>query len=483
MRGHIKQRAKGSWSIVIDVGRDPQTGKRQQQWHTIKGTKKEAEAKPRELIDALEKGVFVKPSKMTVGEWLEEWLKNYAALHVSPRTLEGYKFLIRRHIAPALGALELTKLESRHLQNYYAKALTTGRLNGEGGLGNRSVQYQHRIISNALKYGLRMGVLSRNVAQAVDPPRLVRKPLSVLSPEDLARFLKAAKDTIYYPILFAALYTGMRRGELLALRWRDIDLAMSTLSVVNSLYRLNRQTVIKEPKSQHSRRMIALPPTLTLMLSNYKIEQARQREIIDKPLSDNDFVFAHIDGEPIDPDTVTQAFGNILQKAGLPHMRFHDLRHTHATLMLKAGIHPKIVSERLGHAKVSITLDIYSHILPGLQEAAAESFDKMLKPKILDVEDVSKMLANEGDLNGGADGIRTHYLLTASQTLSRLSYSPTPKSLAKSPPKLKRVQCFSGRPQASRRQSLAMMIKSVNHHTPKQPSVTSLIIAERVLPM
>jgi integrase len=427
MRGHIKQRSKGSWSIVIDVGRDPQTGKRQQQWHTVRGTKKEAEAKLRVLLDSLEKGVYVKPNKMTVGEWLEEWLNNYATLNVSPRTLEGYKFLVRRHITPALGALELTKLESRHLQSYYAKSLAIGRLNGNGGLGNRSVQYQHRIISNALKHAVKMGVLSRNVAQTVDPPRLIRKPLSVLAPEDLARFLEAAKNTIYYPLLFTALYTGMRRGELLALRWRDIALAMATLSVVNSMYRLNRQTMIKEPKSPHSRRMIALPPTLTLMLSNYKIEQARQREIVGKPLSDSDFVFAHIDGEPIDPDTVTQAFGNILQKAGLPHLRFHDLRHTHATLMLKAGVHPKIVSERLGHAKVSITLDIYSHILPGLQEAAAESFDKMLKPKVPDVEDVSKMLANGGGLNGGADGIRTHYLLTASQTLSRLSYSPTPK--------------------------------------------------------
>ncbi len=438
MRGHIKQRAKGSWSIVIDVGRDPQTGKRQQQWHTVRGTKKEAETKLREVLDALEKGVYVKPSKMTVGQWLEEWLASYATLHVSPRTYEGYRFLVRRHIIPALGAIELSKLEPRHLQSHYAKALAMGRLNGGGGLGNRSVQYQHRIISNALRYGVKMGVLGRNVAQAVDPPRLVRKALSVLAPEDLSRFLEAAKRTVYYPLLFTALYTGMRRGELLALRWRDVDLEMATLSVVNSIYRLNRQYVIKEPKSPHSRRMIALPPTLTLMLRNYRIEQAKQREMVGKPLAENDFVFAHIDGEPIDPDTVTQAFGNILQKAGLPHLRFHDLRHTHATLMLKAGVHPKIVSERLGHAKISITLDIYSHILPGLQEAAAESFDKMLKPKVPEVEDVSKMLAKNGGLNGGADGIRTHYLLTASQTLSQLSYSPTKRSLAKSLGKLKR---------------------------------------------
>ena len=439
MRGHIKQRAKGSWSIVIDVGRDPRTGKRQQQWHTVRGTKKEAETKLRELLQSLETGGYIKPSKLTLGDWLEHWLESYAALHVSPRTYEGYKFLVRRHIIPALGALELTRLEPRHLQSHYAKALASGRLNGKGGLGNRSVQYQHRIISNALTYGVKMEVLSRNVAQAVDPPRLVRKSMSVLAPEDLARFLVAARSTVYYPLLFTALYTGMRRGELLALRWRDVDLEMATLSVVNSIYRLNGQYVITEPKSPHSRRMIALPPTLTLMLSNYRIEQAKQREMVGKPLADNDLVFAHIDGEPIDPDTVTQAFGNILQKAGLPHLRFHDLRHTHATLMLKAGVHPKIVSERLGHAKVSITLDTYSHILPGLQEAAAESFDKMLKPKVPEVEDVSKMLANGGDLNGGADGIRTHYLLTASQTLSRLSYSPTPKSLAKSSPKLKRV--------------------------------------------
>ena len=217
----------------------------------------------------------------------------------------------------------------------------------------------------------------------------------------------------------------MWRGELLALRWCDVDVDLASLSVVQTLYRMKGEFVVKEPKSPHSRRAIALSPSLAILLRNYRVKQEKQREMLGKPLSDTDLVFSHIDGRPIDPDTVTHAFNNMLNKCGIPHIRFHDLRHSHATLMLKAGIHPKIVSERLEHAKVSITLDIYSHVLPSLQEAAAERFDKMLETEVGEEKDVSKPLAKKSGLYGGADGIRTHYLLTASQTLSRLSYSPT----------------------------------------------------------
>lgn len=386
MRGHIKRRSGGSWSIVIDIGKDPATGKRRQQWYTVKGTKKEAQSKMRELLDALEKGVFVKPNKRTFEAWLEEWLENYAKMRVSPKTWDGYRHIVRRHISPALGALELIKLEPRHLQNHYAKELASGRLNGKGGLGNRAVQYEHRIISNALTYALKMGVVSRNVAQAVDPPRVAHKTMMVLAADDIEKVLNEARLTTYYPIIFTALYTGMRRGELLALRWKDLDLTLARLSVVNSLYRLNGKTVIKEPKSPHSRRMIALPPTLSLMLRDYKGERQARMILTGDPLTEEDFVFARNNGKPHDPDTVTGAWAKIAKNVGLANVRFHDLRHTHATLMLMAGIHPKIVSERLGHSKVAITLDIYSHIVPGLQEAAAESFDKLLKPKIGDIK-------------------------------------------------------------------------------------------------
>ena len=394
MRGHIKQRAKGTWSLVIDAGRDPATGKRRQQWHTIKGTKKEAEAKLRELLQTVEAGTYVKPGKLTLGQWLEEWLKSYIAINVSKRTAVSYGEQIMQHIIPALGAVYLSDLQPQHLQNYYAKALTSGRIRGQGGLSKQTVLYQHRIMSQALNDAVRHGVTARNIAAVVQPPRPKRKTMATIPHEDVTRFLEAAKDTPFYEVFFTALYTGMRRGELLALRWCDVDLDLASLSVVQSLYRLTGgEFVIKEPKSPQSRRSIAMPPTLALLLRKYKEERIGAGIMVGKPLGDNDLVFCHFDGTPFDPSTVTHTFSKTTRKIGLSGVRFHDLRHSHATLMLKAGVHPKIVSERLGHARVGITLDTYSHVLPGLQEAAAESFDKMLKPREDDERSVSKPLA------------------------------------------------------------------------------------------
>ena len=185
--------------------------------------------------------------------------------------------------------------------------------------------------------------------------------------------------------------------ELLGLRWRDVDINMAFLSIVQSLHKCCGVCKMVEPKSSHSRCRIALSPSLALLLRDHKAEQPAQRILLGTPLSDSDLVFAHPDGRPLDPGVVSHTFAKVLKKAGLPHIRFHDLRHTHATLLLKAGVHAKIVSERLGHANIGITLDTYSHVLPGLQERAAERFDEMLEPRVI-AEDVSKMLANETDL-------------------------------------------------------------------------------------
>ena len=253
MRGHIKQRAKGTWSLVIDAGRDPATGKRRQQWHTIKGTKKEAEAKLRELLQTVEAGTYVKPGKLTLGQWLEEWLKSYIAINVSKRTAVSYGEQIMQHIIPALGAVYLSDLQPQHLQNYYAKALTSGRIRGQGGLSKQTVLYQHRIMSQALNDAVRHGVTARNIAAVVQPPRPKRKTMATIPHEDVTRFLEAAKDTPFYEVFFTALYTGMRRGELLALRWCDVDLDLASLSVVQSLYRLTGgEFVIKEPKTREA---------------------------------------------------------------------------------------------------------------------------------------------------------------------------------------------------------------------------------------
>jgi len=403
MKGHIRQRSKGSWTIIVDVGKDPETGRRRQQWYTIRGTKRDADRALREMLTAMEKGTYVKPTLLTLGEWLMQWLESYVSMHTTPRTQESYNSTIRHHLIPALGAIPITQLQPQHLQSYYAQALSQGRADHRGGLSARSVLYHHRILSEALTHAVKMGLVARNVAEVVDPPRPARSSMATLAPEDIPVFLEAAKETPYYVFYSNLLYTGLRRGESIALRWRNVDLDMASLSVVETAFKLgNGEYVIKEPKTPHSRRTVALPPSLALLLRQYRSDQEKLMFQMGSRLKDTDFVFARSDGSPLDPNMVTRTFSKIVRKAGLPHMRLHDLRHTHATLMLKAGVHPKIVSERLGHAGIGITLDTYSHVLPGLQEAAAERFDRLLEEEGVDRNksiDVSKMLARTEDLD------------------------------------------------------------------------------------
>jgi len=421
MKGHICKRSKDSWSIIIDIGRDPYTGKRRQQWHTVRGTKKDAERALRDMLLSFDQGTYVKPSRINVGEWLTQWCDTYVAMHTTIRTQESYKSIVDRHLIPSLGAIPLSELRPQHLQNHYAQALSQGRKDKKGGLSARTVLYQHRILSEALSHAVKMGLLARNVAEVVDPPRPSRPKMATLAPEDIHKYLEAASETPYYVFFSALLYTGLRRGELLALKWKNVDLDMATLYVVETAYKLNDGTyVIKEPKTPHSRRGVSLPPSLALLLRQHRSDQEVMFGQSDKDLTDADFVFTRPDGSPLNPNAITLAHAKILEKAGLPHVRVHDLRHTHATLMLKAGVHPKVVSERLGHANISITLDTYTHVLPGLQEAAAERFDGLLEQEMSNAaedKNVSKLLAKEADLDSEPSGIRTPDTLIKSQVL------------------------------------------------------------------
>jgi len=269
-----------------------------------------------------------------------------------------------------------------------------------------------------------MGLVVRNVAKVVKPPRVARVTMQTLSPEEVGELLDAARETDYYVYFVALLYTGLRRGELLALRWRNLDLNSGRLSVVETAYRLGSgEYRIKEPKTLHSRRTVVLPSSLVELLKVYRFDQELLRIQLGISLNADDFVFIRPDGSPINPNAITLAFRRIIKSAGMKGVRIHDLRHTHATLMLKAGIHPKVVSERLGHANIGITLDIYSHVLPGLQEAAAERFDRVFELDVTEKSDanVSKMLADSEGLASRPYGTRTHDTLIKSQVLYQLS--------------------------------------------------------------
>lgn len=383
MKGHIRKH-RDSWAIIVELPRDPQTGKRRQKWVTLKGTRTDAEKKLAELLHQVNTGSFSRPGKkLTVENFLTQWLNDYAAINVRPLTKQSYEHWIRKQINPAIGTLLLSRLQPSHLQTFYRKALETGRIDGKGGLSRSSVVHIHRILHDALSYAVQCGLLSRNVTDTVKPPRACHKEMRTLDSVGVSRLLEASKDTIYYHIFHLAVFTGMRRSELLGLRWRDVDLDMATVSVVQTLHCLGKGKVIfQEPKSSKGKRQIALSPAAVIALREHRQQQELERLdclLKGAPVVYDDLVFSNSDGSPLLPNSVTHAFIKTVRRLGLREVRFHDLRHTHASLMLKQGIHPKIVSERLGHATIGITLDTYSHVTPGLQEAAALRFEQCLQ--------------------------------------------------------------------------------------------------------
>ena len=379
MRGHITKRSEDSYSIVLDVGTDPATGRRRQQRVTVKGTKKDAEKRLGELIHQLDTGIFIRPGKTTLSEYLHRWVKEYAWPNLSPRTAEGYEHIISRHLVPALGNIPLTQIKPEHLQKYYSEKLSGGRCDGKGGLSARTVRHHHVTLHTALESAVKWGLLVRNPADAVTPPRYQSREMHTLDEHGIHKLLEASKSTNYYALYYMALFTGMRRSELLALRWSDIDLAMCELSVTRTLHHLRDGSFIyRQPKTAKSRRMIALSPSTALVLKEHKEKQGIDHLLMGVPLKVSDLVFSHVDGNPLLPDTVTREWIRLTRRIGLPGIRLHDARHTHASLMLKQGIHPKIVSERLGHSSIVITLDTYSHVSPGLQEAAALRFEELV---------------------------------------------------------------------------------------------------------
>jgi len=376
MRGHIVKRSKNSYSIVINLGKDSTTGKCKQRWVSVKGTKKDAEKRLSELLHQIDNGTYIVPSKTTLAEYLERWLSDYVKPNLSPRGYERYESIVRVHILPSLGSTGLTQLRPEHLQKHY-----TSKLNN--GLSPRTVRYHHVVLHKALQTAVKWGLVSRNVADGVDAPRVQPTDMQTWDEDDVARFLEAIKDSPYYVLFYTAIFTGMRRSELLALRWCDVDFIFSQVYINRSLHQLKDGSyVFTQPKSAKSRRTIALSPSANLTLQKHKDKQEVQRAMLGVSLKDEDLVFSKVEGNPLRPNTVSRAWTILAARSGLKVIRLHDARHTHASLMLKQGVHPKIVQERLGHATIAVTLDTYSHVAPGLQEAAAAGFDKLVLPRL-----------------------------------------------------------------------------------------------------
>jgi integrase len=374
MKGHLRERSPGHWAIILDV--PDSTGKRRQRWHSFKGTKREAQRECARLISELDKGTHVEPSRMTLAAFLERWIEHMAG-QVSPRSHERYAELARKNLAPLLGGLALTKLRPEQISQAYATALASGRRDGSGGLSARTVTHMHRVLREALQQAVRWQMLARNPADAVKPPKMERKQMSVLDTDATAELIAAARgSSLAVPILLGVL-CGLRRGEIVALRWRNVDLDRGQISVVASTEQTDAGCREKEPKSGRGR-TVALAPLMVEELRSHRLRQAEGLLALGVRLTDDHHVVARADGQALQPRSLTHAFVKFVRQHGL-QIRLHDLRHTHATHMLASGVHPKIAQERLGHSSVGITLDLYSHVLPGMQAEAVARVDDALQ--------------------------------------------------------------------------------------------------------
>lgn len=375
MTGHIRRRGQRSWELKFDLGTDAMTGKRQVRYVSFRGTKREAETELTRLLNRRNEGTYVDPTKMSVAEYLEHWLA--VDIGWAPKTAARHRGIIKHQIMPRLGAIPLRKLTATHIEAFEAAlrqdGYTKGRRKGEG-LTAQSVLHVHRTLSQALSHAVKTGVLFHNPAEQVKPPRPAIREIAILSKAEVATLLHNCGD-LYLPVL-VAITTGIRRGELLGLRWSDIDLKASRLTVNQSLERVKGKTVFKGPKTQTSRRAITLPAITVEALRRHRTEQAAEHLRLGLKLH---LVFAHPDGSPLDPDSLTKSFDKLIRATGVRRITFHGLRHTHISHQLMDGVHIKIVSERAGHASVSTTLAVYAAFIPNMQADAAAGVDAWLR--------------------------------------------------------------------------------------------------------
>jgi integrase len=380
VKGHFKKRGD-RWYFWVELDRGPD-GKRHQLSRGGFRTRKEAERAYAEACDEIRRSVFVKPTRTTVAGFLVgEWLPAIEA-SIRPGTHDHYANMVHGYVVPRIGARQLAALTAANLNALYAALLLEGRrqhgASVPAGLSPKTVRHVHTLLHKAFSDAVRWGALSRNPADRAEPPRPRTPEMKVWDVAQLRKFLRHVESDRLGPIWLLMATTGMRRGEVVGLRWSDVDLDDCRISVVQTHVLVNRKVIVSEPKTLKGRRSVALDPVTVGALRQLRRRQLEERLAHGELWTDSGLVAIHDDGTPINPRLFSSWFAQHARAAGLPPIRLHDLRHSYATAALGAGISAKIVSERLGHANIAITLDTYSHVLPNMQERAAEQVAQLI---------------------------------------------------------------------------------------------------------
>ena len=369
MRGHITKRPSGSYAVVLYLGRDA-NGKKKQKWVTVQGNKKDAERLLAELLAQAHNGSPIDAGKETVSDFMERWLRDTVAIQTRPRTLQSYSTHVRLHIDPVIGKVKMQKLAPADIQAVIAGVL-------ERGLSSTTARRVYATLHRALVCALKWGIVYRNVCDVVDAPREAEYEYSTPDNATVNRLIDSAMETPYGVAFHLLASTGMRRGEVCALRWDQVDLDKGTLSITGAVGRENGALVISSPKSATSRRMIHIGETTVRLLQGHRAEQAEYRLKLGGVFEDNGLVFTSPTGGLMEPGNLTKTWIRTCRDTGV-HYRLHDLRHHHATALIENGVHIKAVQNRLGHSSPSLTMKIYAHVSPQMDKEAAEAYDRAM---------------------------------------------------------------------------------------------------------
>lgn len=371
MAGHIRRRGERSWELKFEIERDSATAARRIRYKSFKGTKREAEVELARLVVESAAGEGVNPSKATVGEFIERWDRDWLALNVSPKTLERYRQILRLYVTPRIGNMRIQKLRAVHLNELYSELLRGGGLNGRT-LSTGSVSYVHRVLHRMLGHAAAWGVVTNNVASVVAPPRGTRSEITILTEEQIGAALRHLEGRTLRPIISFLLGTGARRGEALALRWKDVDFDKDIVRIERSLEQTKFGLRFKPPKTTNGRRTVSISPWLVAELRTHRARQQKRRLALGMGRApDNSLVFARWDGGTRSPHWLTQKFAQAMAILKID-CTLHGLRHTHVSKLVASGLDILTISRRIGHASPSITLDVYGHLFANTNSRAAE---------------------------------------------------------------------------------------------------------------